>query len=93
MTAHVLHRTEIDAFKRSWPCHGLPDNMVALCEASTVISGPLTAQEQMAAGLPAGFPVYYARGANNIANLIIAWKYMGFVVNENTSMLSLLPNV
>jgi L-lysine 6-oxidase len=50
-----------------------------------VITGDLTAAEQEAAGLPAGFSVYYARGANNIANLVIAWKYMGFVVNENTS--------
>jgi len=50
-----------------------------------VITGVVTAHEQEAAGLPAGFSVYYARGANNIANLVIAWKYMGFVVNENTS--------
>jgi L-lysine 6-oxidase len=50
-----------------------------------VISGPMTAHEQKEAGLPAGYPVYYARGANNIANLVIAWKYMGFIVNENTS--------
>jgi L-lysine 6-oxidase len=51
----------------------------------TVISGPMTFRDQMESGLPAGFPVYYARGANNIANLVIAWKYMGFVVNENTT--------
>ncbi|HEY2094678.1 MAG TPA: CTQ-dependent lysine 6-oxidase LodA [Thermoanaerobaculia bacterium] len=50
-----------------------------------VITGGMTRHDQEAAGLPAGFSVYYARGANNIANLVIAWKYMGFVVNENTS--------
>ena len=37
------------------------------------------------AGVPAGFQVYYTRGANNIGNLVIAWSYMGFIVNENES--------
>lgn len=50
-----------------------------------VISGPMTARDQLKAGLPAGYSVYYARGANNIANLVIAWSYMGFIVNENIS--------
>ena len=50
-----------------------------------VITGAMTAEEQAVAGVPAGFSVYYARGANNIGNLVIAWKYMGFIVNENES--------
>ena len=50
-----------------------------------VITGAMTADEQALAGVPAGFSVYYARGANNIGNLVIAWKYMGFIVNENES--------
>ena len=35
--------------------------------------------------MPAGFQVYYTRGANNIGNLVIGWSYMGFIVNENDS--------
>jgi L-lysine 6-oxidase len=50
-----------------------------------VITGETKAPEQAIAGVPAGFQVYYTRGANNIGNLVVAWKYMGFIVNENTS--------
>lgn len=50
-----------------------------------VLTGPLTKEEQADAGVPAGFQVYYTRGANNIGNLVIAWSYMGFIVNENDS--------
>ena len=35
------------------------------------------------AGIPAGYSAYYARGSNNIGNLVIAWAYMGFIVNVN----------
>jgi L-lysine 6-oxidase len=48
-----------------------------------VITGPMTREEQNLAGLPAGYSAYYARGANNIGNLVIAWAYMGFIVNVN----------
>jgi L-lysine 6-oxidase len=51
----------------------------------TVITGEMTKENQMLAGLPAGYAVYFARGANNIANLVIAWSYMGFILNENDS--------
>ncbi len=51
----------------------------------SVITGEMTKESQMLAGLPAGYSVYYARGANNIANLVIAWSYMGFILNENDS--------
>jgi L-lysine 6-oxidase len=50
-----------------------------------VITGEMTREDQMNAGLPAGYSVYYARGANNIANLVICWSYMGFILNENDS--------
>ncbi|HYI11413.1 MAG TPA: CTQ-dependent lysine 6-oxidase LodA [Thermoanaerobaculia bacterium] len=50
-----------------------------------VLTGPMTAKEQADAGVPAGFQVYYTRGANNIGNLVISWSYMGFIVNENDS--------
>jgi L-lysine 6-oxidase len=50
-----------------------------------VITGAMTAKEQADAGVPAGFQVYYTRGANNIGNLVISWSYMGFIVNENES--------
>ena len=49
-----------------------------------VITGEMTEEEQMLAGVPAGLSVYYSRGANNINNLTVAWAYMGFVVNINT---------
>lgn len=50
-----------------------------------VITGAMTAKDQADAGVPAGFQVYYARGANNIGNLVIGWSYMGFILNENES--------
>jgi L-lysine 6-oxidase len=50
-----------------------------------VLTGPMKPEEQAEAGVPAGLQVYYARGANNIGNLVVAWSYMGFIVNENTS--------
>jgi L-lysine 6-oxidase len=50
-----------------------------------VITGEMTKKEQAAAGVPAGYSVYYGRGANNISNLVIAWSYMGFILNENDS--------
>lgn len=50
-----------------------------------VISGAMTPEEQRAAGVVGGYQVYYVRGANNINLLITAWKYMGFVVNQNTA--------
>ena len=48
-----------------------------------VLTGEMTAKDQAAAGVPAGMEVYYTRGANNIGNLVIAWSYMGFILNEN----------
>jgi len=50
-----------------------------------VLTGAMTPEDQADAGVPAGFQVYYARGANNIGNLVVAWSYMGFIVNENES--------
>jgi L-lysine 6-oxidase len=50
-----------------------------------VLTGAMTAEEQADAGVPAGFQVYYNRGANNIGNLVVSWSYMGFIVNENTT--------
>lgn len=50
-----------------------------------VITGPMTPEEQNEAGLPAGYSAYFTRGANNIGNLTVAWKYMGFIVNANES--------
>ncbi len=50
-----------------------------------VLTGTMTAEEQAAAGVTSGFQVYYTRGANNIGNLVIAWSYMGFILNDNES--------
>jgi L-lysine 6-oxidase len=49
-----------------------------------VMSGDVTAAEQEASGTVAGYQVVFPRGANNIARLVVAWKYMGFVLNQNT---------
>jgi L-lysine 6-oxidase len=50
-----------------------------------VISGDMTVEEQEASGVAAGYQVPYARGVDNIARLVVAWKYMGFILNQNTS--------
>ncbi len=48
-----------------------------------VISGVLTAQEQDAAGIPAGLQVNFARGVNDFSQMIQAWSYLGFIVNND----------
>lgn len=49
-----------------------------------VMSGDMTPEEQRASGVVAGYQVLFPRGADNIARLVIAWKYMGFILNQNT---------
>jgi len=49
-----------------------------------VMSGAMTTEEQQAAGIVAGYQVYFLRGAPNISLLVECWKYMGFVLNQNT---------
>jgi L-lysine 6-oxidase len=48
-----------------------------------VLSGYTALAEQQAAGVPAGFQVYYPRGVNSFAQMITGWSYLGFVVNQN----------
>ncbi len=48
-----------------------------------VISGSMTPKEQAVSGVPAGFQVSYQRGLNNFSQMIVGWKYMGFIVNQN----------
>lgn len=48
-----------------------------------VLSGYTALQEQAAAGVPAGFQVYYPRGVNSFAQMITGWSYLGFIVNQN----------
>jgi L-lysine 6-oxidase len=50
-----------------------------------VMSGDMTAAEQQASGTVAGYQVVFPRGANNIARLVVAWRYMGFILNQNTA--------
>ncbi len=50
-----------------------------------VMSPIMTAAEQLAAGIPSGFQVYYARGINSFAEMITAWSYLGFISNRNTA--------
>jgi L-lysine 6-oxidase len=50
-----------------------------------VISGAMSAAEQRASGVNAGYQVYFPRGVNNFYQMISAWSYMGFVVNQNTA--------
>jgi L-lysine 6-oxidase len=49
-----------------------------------VMSGDMTVEEQRASGVVAGYQVVFPRGADNIARLVVAWKYMGFILNQNT---------
>ena len=49
-----------------------------------VISGATTREEQKLAGVPAGLQVMYSRGVNSFAQMITAWKYLGFILNQNT---------
>jgi len=48
-----------------------------------VISGVKSMEEQALAGVPAGYQVFYPRGVNSFAQMIQAWSYLGFIVNEN----------
>jgi len=50
-----------------------------------VMSPIMDAAEQMQAGVPSGFQVYFARGINSFAEMITAWSYLGFVANRNTA--------
>ncbi|HEY0781576.1 MAG TPA: CTQ-dependent lysine 6-oxidase LodA [Thermoanaerobaculia bacterium] len=48
-----------------------------------VLSGGTSVAEQAAAGVPAGYQVYFPRGINSFAQMITGWSYLGFVVNQN----------
>lgn len=48
-----------------------------------VLNGATSLDEQLASGVPAGFQVYYPRGINSFAQMITAWSYMGFILNQN----------
>jgi L-lysine 6-oxidase len=49
-----------------------------------VMSGVMTMEEQFEAGVPAGMQVFYPRGINSFTEMITAWAYLGFILNENT---------
>jgi hypothetical protein len=48
-----------------------------------VLTGDLDAPTQMMTGLPAGLQVHFPRGVNSFAQMITAWSYPGFIVNQN----------
>lgn len=48
-----------------------------------VISGALSLEEQEAAGIDAGSQVPFLRGINSYQGFIVAWSYLGFVLNQN----------
>jgi L-lysine 6-oxidase len=48
-----------------------------------VISGVLSKEEQDVAGISAGVQVNFARGVNDFSQMIQAWSYLGFIVNNN----------
>ena len=50
-----------------------------------VVADPRTPGEQAAAGVMAGYQVYYQRGINTYAEIISGWSYLGFIVNSNTA--------
>jgi hypothetical protein len=49
-----------------------------------VLSGANSMEEQKAAGIPAGLQVLYSRGINSFTQMITSWKYLGFILNQNT---------
>lgn len=49
-----------------------------------VLSGVTSPEEQKVAGIPAGLQVLYSRGINSFTQMITSWKYLGFVLNQNT---------
>ncbi len=50
-----------------------------------VMSGDVTKAEQDASGVTAGQQVGFLRGLDNISRLVLAWQYLGFIVNQNTA--------
>lgn len=48
-----------------------------------VISGALSEEEQEAAGVDAGLQVPFLRGVNSYEAFLVAWSYLGFVLNQN----------
>ncbi len=48
-----------------------------------VISGNTSLHDQKVDGIPAGMQVMYSRGVNSFTQMITAWKYLGFIVNQN----------
>lgn len=53
-----------------------------------VMTGDMTADAQTASGTPAGMQVLYTRGINTFSQMITAWSYMGFIVNQSTDALA-----
>lgn len=49
-----------------------------------VLTGDLDAPAQERTGLPAGYQVYFPRGVNSFTQMIVAWPYLGFVVDQNS---------
>jgi hypothetical protein len=49
------------------------------------MANPLTAEAQSNSGVNPGMQVPYARGINTFGQMIIAWQYLGFVVNQNVT--------
>lgn len=49
----------------------------------TVISGAMTIEEQELAGVDAGTQVNFTRGIGSYEEAIVAWSYLGFIVNQN----------
>jgi hypothetical protein len=51
-----------------------------------VLSGDVQKEVQQKVGTPAGFQVSYDRGIASYQQAIMAWPYLGFVVNQNRSL-------
>jgi L-lysine 6-oxidase len=49
----------------------------------TVISGAMTLEEQELAGVDGGTQVNFTRGISSYEEAIVAWNYLGFIVNKN----------
>ncbi|HEY1349302.1 MAG TPA: LodA/GoxA family CTQ-dependent oxidase [Ktedonobacteraceae bacterium] len=51
-----------------------------------VLSGDVQKEVQQQVGTPAGFQVSYDRGIASYQQAIMAWPYLGFVINQNRSL-------
>jgi L-lysine 6-oxidase len=51
-----------------------------------VMSGDMTAEEQLISGVTGGSQVPFFRGLDNISRVVLGWRYAGFILNQNEGL-------